>query len=142
MTIGVSPDFPYAGKGSFDINVIPPGEPPTSALPDQMVIRGTAAARRGFFSGDPVETFIVYGDIEKGSFQLASHDGKPMGLVPGMDYAQTGVQINCQHLVQTTTFSTIHLDHTKKSQFGPSFNCNNQGLLSCVFPAEFGDKAR
>jgi uncharacterized protein YjbI with pentapeptide repeats len=141
MIIGVSPNFPYGGKGTFDIHFTAQFGQSPLPVNDKVVIRRTAAARLGFSIGDTAETFIVYGDVEKGPFQLASHDGVPMGLVPGVEYAPDGTQFNCHRLEKTTTFATIHLDHTNKSAFGPSFIDNNQGILSCHHPVNFDDNA-
>lgn len=140
MSNSVSPNFPYAGKGTFDIQFT---EFYGFKIPDKVVIYAIYAARLGFGS-IKVATFIVYGDIENGSFQLASDDGVPMGLVTGEETPRDKLNaepFECQHLEKTTTFATIHVDHTKQSTFGPSFNCNNQGILSCLYPVMEYDAA-
>src|SRR5580700_3887718 len=140
MITGVSPNFPYGGKGTFDINFTAQRDG-IGPVTDRVLIREKAAARVGLLF-DPPETFIVYGDIAKGSFQLASHDGEPMGLVPGIDQSQffTG-RFDCRHLKQTASFATIHIDPTKKSASGPAFNCDNLGILCCLYPVEWENNA-
>jgi uncharacterized protein YjbI with pentapeptide repeats len=140
MITGVSPNFPYGGKGTFDIHFTAQFGSSPLPMDDRVVIREKVAARSGL-SFDPPETFIVYGDIEKVSFQLASHDGEPMGLVPTIERSPVDPPINCRRLQQTATFATNHLDPTKKSTFGPAFNCNNQGILTCRYPVAWGDNA-
>jgi uncharacterized protein YjbI with pentapeptide repeats len=140
MITGVSPNFLYGGKGTFDINFTAQRDG-IGPVTDRVLIRERAAARVGLLF-DPPETFIVYGDIAKGSFQLASHDGEPMGLVPGTDQSQffTG-RFDCRHLKQAASFATIHVDPTKKSASGPAFNCDNQGILCCLYPVEWENNA-
>jgi len=134
----VSPEFPYGGKGTLTMwQNIGPG------LPDTVLIRNGAVARRGVSFLARAEKFIVYGDIAKGPIQLASHDGRPMGLVPGIERSYSGRdQLNCRHLQQTESFATIRFDATKTSPFGPSFNCDNRGILICQTSANSGDDFR
>jgi uncharacterized protein YjbI with pentapeptide repeats len=140
MVTGVSPNFPYAGKGTFDIHFTARFGSDPLPMDDKVLIRKKAAARRGLAFDTP-ETFIVYGDIAKGSFRLASHDGEPMGLVPAIEQNMVDPPIHCQRLQQAAAFATNHLDATKKSEFGPAFNCNNQGLLTCRYPVAWDDNA-
>src|ERR1700722_20606979 len=140
--VGPSPTFTNGGKGKFPIHFTADFGGTPLPLNDQVVIRRTVAARKGLGDETTVETFIVYGDIEKGPFQLASHDGQPMGLKPGWETPVGGSpSFRCQHLGKNTTFATIHLDQSKQSSFGPSFNSDNKGILSCAYPCDYWDNA-